>query len=132
MADRGSRIESCKLAMVGSRESDGRAGCPNPADRRGDDSPGPADSFPLMPPCRELHDQVMGALTLPLHPKHPERICWGCDRYCPADDMVCGNGTIRCPHPCELFGPDWLEVDASPSGEQESSPAVPVLRSEVA
>src|SRR6266508_1257287 len=20
-----------------------------------------------------------------------------------------GNGTIRTPHPCELFGPDWLE-----------------------
>ena len=42
------------------------------------------------------------------HPKHPERICWGCDRYCPADDLGCANGTIRTPHPMELFGDDWL------------------------
>lgn len=45
----------------------------------------------------------------PLHPRHPERICWGCDKYCPADDLACGNGTIRTPHPLELFGDDWLE-----------------------
>ena len=42
-------------------------------------------------------------------PAHPERICWGCDKYCGADDLACGNGTIRTPHPCELFGDDWLE-----------------------
>ncbi len=42
-----------------------------------------------------------------LDPAHPECICWGCDRYCPADDLVCGNGTIRTPHPAELFGKDW-------------------------
>ena len=46
---------------------------------------------------------------LPLTPRHPERICWGCDKYCPADDLACGNGTIRTLHPCELFGDDWLE-----------------------
>jgi hypothetical protein len=45
----------------------------------------------------------------PLAPRHPERICWGCDKYCPADDLACGNGTIRTPHPAELFGDDWLE-----------------------
>ena len=44
-----------------------------------------------------------------LSPGHPERICWGCERYCPANDLRCGNGTIRTPHPVELFGPDWLE-----------------------
>lgn len=44
-----------------------------------------------------------------LHPAHPERICWGCDKYCPADDLACGNGTIRTLHPAELFGDDWLE-----------------------
>ncbi|MBS1851598.1 MAG: DUF3079 domain-containing protein [Acidobacteria bacterium] len=43
-----------------------------------------------------------------LHPKYPERICWGCDQYCPADGLRCGNGTIRTPHPVELFGDDWL------------------------
>jgi len=46
---------------------------------------------------------------VPLHPKNPESICWGCDKYCPADSLACGNGTIRTLHPCELFGEDWLE-----------------------
>ena len=45
----------------------------------------------------------------PLRPAHPERTCWGCDKYCPADSLACGNGTIRTLHPCELFGEDWLE-----------------------
>ena len=44
-----------------------------------------------------------------LSPAHPERICWGCDKYCAADDLACGNGTIRTLHPCELFGGDWLQ-----------------------
>ena len=46
---------------------------------------------------------------IPLKPPHPERICWGCDKYCPADDLACGNGTIRTLHPIELFGDDWVE-----------------------
>jgi len=46
---------------------------------------------------------------VPLHPRNPERTCWGCDKYCPADDLACGNGTIRTLHPVELFGDDWLE-----------------------
>lgn len=45
----------------------------------------------------------------PLLPKYPERICWGCEKFCPADDLACGNGTIRTPHPMELFGDDWVE-----------------------
>jgi hypothetical protein len=40
-------------------------------------------------------------------PKNPERICWGCDEYCPADAMRCGNGADRTAHPAELFGDDW-------------------------
>ncbi len=48
-------------------------------------------------------------VRIPLHPKNPERICWGCDKYCPESDMACGNGTIRTPHPIELFGDDWQE-----------------------
>lgn len=43
------------------------------------------------------------------HPRHPERICWGCDRLCAADDLGCANGSIRTPHPIELFGDDWEE-----------------------
>lgn len=45
----------------------------------------------------------------PTHPKHPEKICWGCDLYCPASDLACGNGADRTQHPIELFGEDWLE-----------------------
>ena len=48
-------------------------------------------------------------MSVPLNPRHPERICWGCDKFCPEDDLACGNGTIRTPHPAELFGEDWLE-----------------------
>jgi hypothetical protein len=61
----------------------------------------------------------MAAPKVPLAPKHPERICWGCNRYCPADDMVCGNGTIRCPHPIELFGEDWLTAFDEGASERE-------------
>jgi hypothetical protein len=41
---------------------------------------------------------------LPLHLTHPERICWGCDKYCAADDLRCGNGTDRAQHPIEIPG----------------------------
>jgi hypothetical protein len=44
----------------------------------------------------------------PIHPAHPERICWGCEKYCPADAMMCGNGSIATLHPSELFGEDWM------------------------
>jgi hypothetical protein len=57
---------------------------------------------------------------VPLHPKHPERICWGCDKYCPADSLACGNGTIRTQHPVELFGEDWLEWSPDNSADNES------------
>lgn len=47
------------------------------------------------------------AKKFPLHPIHPERICWGCDHYCPANDMRCGNGSSRTQHPAETLGEDW-------------------------
>ena len=51
----------------------------------------------------------------PKAPAHPERVCWGCNLYCPAKDMRCGNGSDRTQHPAELFGDDWdqwgLEAD---------------------
>ncbi|HKB54768.1 MAG TPA: DUF3079 domain-containing protein [Ramlibacter sp.] len=47
------------------------------------------------------------AKKFPLRPAHPERNCWGCDRYCPADEMACGNGSDRTQHPVEIFGDDW-------------------------
>jgi hypothetical protein len=54
-----------------------------------------------------------------LHPRHPERTCWGCDLYCQADAMRCGNGTIRTPHPLELFGEDWDTSGASDGRQGE-------------
>ncbi len=45
----------------------------------------------------------------PVHPANPERICWGCDLYCAADSMKCGNGSERTQHPFELFGEDWRD-----------------------
>ena len=49
------------------------------------------------------------AKTFPLHQKHPERICWGCDKYCSKDALGCGNGSDRTQHPAELLGEDWYE-----------------------
>ncbi|MBV8247309.1 MAG: DUF3079 domain-containing protein [Comamonas sp.] len=45
----------------------------------------------------------------PQHPAHPERNCWGCDRYCAANAMACGNGSDRTQHPAEIFGADWMD-----------------------
>lgn len=43
----------------------------------------------------------------PLNPKHPERTCWGCDKYCAAEALLCGNGSGRTEHPSEIMGEDW-------------------------
>lgn len=61
------------------------------------------------------------AKKFPLNPKHPERICWGCDKYCPADSLACGNGTDRTQHPAELFGDDWYEWALEPVWQEGSS-----------
>ena len=62
----------------------------------------------------------MVAKKFPIAPLHPERVCWGCDLYCPAKDMRCGNGSDRTPHPSELFGPDWDQW--SEAGEPPAPP----------
>lgn len=64
----------------------------------------------------------MAVKPAPLVPKNPDRICWGCDKYCPADDLACGNGTIRTPHPVELFGEDWVEWSQRRSRTAASAP----------
>ena len=51
------------------------------------------------------------AKRFPANPAHPERLCWGCERWCAAGDMACGNGSERSPHPAELFGPDWQDFE---------------------
>ncbi len=44
---------------------------------------------------------------------------------CPAEDMCCGNGTIRAPHPIELFGDDWREwLERQENPEAEEVPAL--------
>jgi len=63
----------------------------------------------------------MAAKKFPKAPAHPERVCWGCDLYCPASDMRCGNGSDRTPHPAELFGDDWGQWGLAADGE----PAAP-------
>ena len=61
----------------------------------------------------------MKTQKVPLHPSNPERICWGCDKYCPADSLACGNGTIRTLHPSELFGDDWMEWIAEKESQSD-------------
>lgn len=78
---------------------------------------------------------TMSRKKFPKNPAHPERTCWGCDRYCAADAMLCGNGSERSQHPAELFGPDWAEwlppegdtqplVDASAAGQGGAKPGL--------
>ncbi|MCC7463879.1 MAG: DUF3079 domain-containing protein [Gammaproteobacteria bacterium] len=64
------------------------------------------------------------ARKIPINPAHPERICWGCEKYCARDDMACGNGTERTPHPVEIFGEGWTEwaLDAGHATAQPPSP----------
>ena len=67
------------------------------------------------------------AMKFPVHPANPQRICWGCDRFCRADSMACGNGAERAQHPVELFGDDWQDWEPGPvvpgqSGEPSANP----------
>ena len=62
------------------------------------------------------------AKKFPVNPSHPERICWGCDLYCPAKALACGNGAERTMHPAELFGEDWnLQADLLASPQHDTS-----------
>jgi len=63
---------------------------------------------------------------LPLYPKNPERVCWGCDKYCPAEHLDCGNGTVRTQHPNEIFGEDWLDWGADRSRKSSRLPVTSV------
>ena len=47
------------------------------------------------------------AKKFPLLPKHPERVWWGCDKFCSVKNLQCGNGSDRTQHPMELLGDDW-------------------------
>jgi hypothetical protein len=75
----------------------------------------------------------MNAKKFPRHPPHPHRNCWGCDRYCAAASMACGNGSVRTAHPIELFGDDWDQwpgagkppADAAPGADGSVTGALP-------
>ena len=72
--------------------------------------------------------QKVPMAKFPIYPKNPERICWGCEKFCPAHDMCCGNGTIRTPHPCELMGEDWykwLQKQEHPEMDADSPLGLP-------
>lgn len=62
------------------------------------------------------------AVKVPIRPGHPERICWGCEHFCPADDMRCGNGTDRAQHPMELWGEDWMSIGFDETPAQQTDP----------
>ncbi len=63
----------------------------------------------------------MMARPFPLNPKHPERLCWGCDLYCAAEQLKCGNGSGRTLHPAETQGEDWyLAWGLEPDPERPS------------
>ncbi len=64
----------------------------------------------------------MAVKKFPKAPAHPERICWGCDLYCPANDMRCGNGSDRTQHPAELFGDDCEEWGTAPPEQEAGAP----------
>lgn len=59
----------------------------------------------------------------PTNPSHPERICWGCDLYCPAKALACGNGSERTQHPAELFGEDWNHDAKAPESQASEVPS---------
>ena len=65
-----------------------------------------------MPPVGSQNRPM--AKKFPIRPAHPERTCWGCDRYCAANEMICGNGTERTQHPIETFGEGWEQEGLDP------------------
>lgn len=44
-----------------------------------------------------------------IHPRHPERICWGCDKYCSANNLACREDRLS--HPIEIEGYDWFLLE---------------------
>jgi hypothetical protein len=65
------------------------------------------------------------AKVFPLQPANPQRICWGCDKYCASDSLACS--AERTPHLAELFGDDWAEWGpGNPVGRPAMDQAVKV------
>jgi hypothetical protein len=64
----------------------------------------------------------------PIRPGRPERIWWGCERFCPADDMRCGNGTDRTQHPVEIWGDDWMSIGLDSESQPECTEPLDSLK----
>jgi NNP family nitrate/nitrite transporter-like MFS transporter len=62
---------------------------------------------------------------MPDPPAHPERVCWGCERHCPADDLFCGEEKTRAAHPCELFG--WTGHEPKTPNANDRGSARPLV-----
>ncbi len=76
----------------------------NPARRRLDVSPGNSAEMAKVAEAHTTPASEPSAGRPHPVPPHPERVCWGCDQRCPSKDLACGNGSVRTPHPVELFG----------------------------
>jgi hypothetical protein len=62
-----------------------------------------------------------------IYPKHPERICWGCEKLCPAKHLMCRE--TRAAHPVELFGDDWWEAsNAQPTCDVTLAPEAKTIQ----
>ena len=70
---------------------------------------------------------VSALKKFPIRPANPQRTCWGCDQYCQADAMKCGNGSERVQHPFELFGEGWQNWGLDPYQS-----CLPILRAAIA
>ena len=74
--------------------------------------------------------QAKMAKVFPLHPTNPQRICWGCDKYCAADSLACS--AERTPHLAELFGDNWADwAPGNPAGHQARDDSVRVTANQV-
>lgn len=75
--------------------------------------------------ARPAREDAGMAKRFPIAPAHPERTCWGCDRYCASGELACGNGSERTQHPAELFGADWAQWGLDPFEPALALPAAP-------
>lgn len=77
--------------------------------------------------CARAGPSFHMAKKFPPNPPNPERICWGCDKYCPVDSLACGNGSDRTQHPIEFFGKDWQSwgLDAAAADDTANEAAQP-------
>lgn len=55
-----------------------------------------------------MSPQIVELKVSSIHPRHPERVCWGCEKLCPVNHLMCRE--TRAAHPAELFGDDWWEA----------------------